>query len=146
MLSRGSQAYWITGIENKTDTTEQGFFPSNLPFLSRNPRQSGSKARDNPKNICCCLRLFLDFSKIPTSQTVVSWYVILCTWAWKQIADGAKHLFYPLSAFPFWSSCFFKLSTLGNYSLQALQTGSQSALNGIFTEVNGLLDPLSGLA
>ena len=77
---------WLGGLldhrgrkqHNRPNGARFSFSP---PFLSRIPNQPGSKARGNPKNICW-LYLFLDFFSliILTSQTVVSWCLILCTW------------------------------------------------------------------
>lgn len=62
-----------------------------------------------------------------TSQTVVSRYVILCTWVWKQIAGGARHYFFSLhpSVLFLFGHLFFRPLHFGsNYSLQASQTSS----------------------
>lgn len=85
-------------------TKQNYYFFSFLHLLSGIPNSWGSKGmRQSPKHLLAWSSFYK--KKTPTPQTVVIWYVILCTWV--EIAARAKHFLFLIFLPPLWF--FFSL-------------------------------------
>lgn len=112
MSSRGSETYWIIGLENNPDNSAR--FPRHSPLSRRNPNEPDSKkSQDNPINICL-LFCFLKFTE--SSVMVCSSALFLVG-----LTIFFFFLFTPSVLF-FFGRLFFQPLHIGsNYSLQASQ-------------------------